>query len=143
MPDRHSPKRPAARAIARTPNPADPRRLRVEEQAITSLTLHRSNPRTHSEKQIRQIAASIETFGFTNPVLIDSSNTVIAGHGRVRAAKQLGLDTVPTIQLEHLTQEQVRAYVIADNKLAECAGWDRHLLARGYALHSSSPYLLW
>ncbi len=129
MPDRDFPERPAARAIARTPNPADPRRLRVKEQAIASLALRRNNPRTHSEKQIRQIAASIETFGFTNPVLIDSSNTVVAGHGRVRAAKQLGLDTVPTIQLEHLTQEQVRAYVIADNKLAEGAAWDRDLLA--------------
>jgi ParB-like chromosome segregation protein Spo0J len=103
--------------------------LRVEERPIASLALRRNNPRTHSEKQIRQIAASIETFGFTNPVLIDSSSTVIAGHGRVRAAKRLGLETVPTIQLEHLTKEQVRAYVIADNKLAECAGWDRDLLA--------------
>jgi 16S rRNA G966 N2-methylase RsmD len=111
------------------PSAAEHRDLRIEEQAIASLTLRRNNPRTHSEKQIRQIAASIETFGFTNPVLIDSSSTVIAGHGRVRAAKQLGLETVPTIQLEHLTKEQVSAYVIADNKLAECAGWDRDLLA--------------
>ena len=103
--------------------------LQVEERSIASLALRRNNPRTHSEKQIRQIAASIETFGFTNPVLIDAKSTVIAGHGRVRAAKQLGLDSVPTIQLEHLTEEQVRAYVIADNRLAECAGWDRDLLA--------------
>ena len=105
------------------------RDLKIESRPIASLTLRRNNPRTHSEKQIRQIAASIETFGFTNPVLIDASNTVIAGHGRVRAAKQLGMDTVPTLQLEHLTDEQVRAYVIADNKLAECAGWDQDLLA--------------
>ena len=105
------------------------RDLKITSLAIASLTLRRNNPRTHSEKQIRQIAASIETFGFTNPVLIDTSGTVIAGHGRVRAAKQLGMDTVPTVQLEHLTDEQVRAYVIADNKLAECAGWDRDLLA--------------
>jgi len=103
--------------------------LRIEPRPIASLALRRNNPRTHSEKQIRQIAASIETFGFTNPVLIDTSGTVIAGHGRVGAAKQLGMDTVPTVQLEHLTDEQVRAYVIADNKLAECAGWDRDLLA--------------
>lgn len=103
--------------------------LSIEQRPIASLALRRNNPRTHSEKQIRQIAASIETFGFTNPVLIDAARTVIAGHGRLRAAKQLGMDTVPTVQLEHLTQEQVRAYVIADNKLAECAGWDRDLLA--------------
>ena len=103
--------------------------LKIEPRPIASLTLRRNNPRTHSEKQIRQIDASIKTFGFTNPVLIDATRTVIAGHGRVRAAKQLGMDTVPTLQLEHLTDEQVRAYVIADNKLAECAGWDRDLLA--------------
>ncbi len=103
--------------------------LQIEPRPIASLKLRRNNPRTHSEKQIRQIAASIETFGFTNPVLIDSTQTVIAGHGRVRAAKQLGMDTVPTVQLEHLSDAQVRAYVIADNKLAECAGWDRDLLA--------------
>ncbi len=93
--------------------------LRIEPRPIASLALRRNNPRTHSEKQIRQIAASIETFGFTNPVLIDTSGTVIAGHGRVRAAKQLGMDTVPTVQLEHLSEEQVRAYLIADNKLAD------------------------
>jgi 16S rRNA G966 N2-methylase RsmD len=103
--------------------------LSIEPRPIASLALRRNNPRTHSEKQIRQIAASIETFGFTNPVLIDTTSTVIAGHGRVRAAKRLGMDTVPTVQLEHLSDEQVRAYVIADNRLAECAGWDRDLLA--------------
>ena len=102
---------------------------RIELRPIASLRLRRNNPRTHSEKQIRQIAASIETFGFTNPVLIDRGGTVIAGHGRVRAAKQLRIEEVPTLKLEHLSEEQVRAYVIADNKLAECAGWDRDLLA--------------
>ena len=122
-------RRPTTRgvgAIAYSCTNAD---LSIKQLPITSLALRRNNPRTHSEKQVRQIAASIETFGFTNPVLIDSTSTVIAGHGRVRAAKQLGMDTVPTVQLEHLTDEQVRAYVIADNKLAECAGWDRDLLA--------------
>lgn len=109
--------------------PRERHELSIERRPIASLALRRNNPRTHSEKQIRQIAASIETFGFTNPVLIDSSSTVIAGHGRLRAAKQLGMATVPTVQLEHLTDEQVRAYVIADNKLAERAGWDRDLLA--------------
>jgi DNA modification methylase len=101
----------------------------MEPRSIAALKLRRNNPRTHSEKQIRQIADSIETFGFTNPVLIDDSDTVIAGHGRLRAAKRLGIKQVPTVRLGHLTQEQVRAYVIADNKIAECAGWDRDLLA--------------
>ena len=103
--------------------------IRVELRQVASLTLRRRNPRTHSEQQIRQIADSIQTFGFTNPVLIDQSGTVVAGHGRVRGAKLLGLETVPTITLEHLSEEQIRAYVITDNKLAENAGWDRDLLA--------------
>jgi hypothetical protein len=103
--------------------------LEIEPRAIADLVLRRNNPRTHSATQLAQLAKSIETFGFTNPVLIDRTGTVIAGHGRVRAAKQLGLSTVPTIQLEHLTDEQVRAYVIADNRLAELAGWDRDILA--------------
>jgi len=104
-------------------------RLEIEHRAIDSLVLRRSNPRTHSEKQVRQIAASIQEFGFTNPILIDRSGTIVAGHGRVRAAKQLGLTTVPTVLLEHLSEAQIRAYVIADNRLAECAGWDRDLLS--------------
>jgi len=111
------------------PSTPDLRGLRIEVRPIASLTLRRNNPRTHTERQIRQIAASIETFGFTNPVLIDASRTIIAGHGRVRAAKRLGWNSVPTIQLEHLSESQVRAYVIADNRLAEKAGWDRDLLA--------------
>jgi ParB-like chromosome segregation protein Spo0J len=105
------------------------RDLRVEERSIASLKLGRNNPRTHSKKQIRQIADSIKTFGFTNPALVDAGSTVIAGHGRVMAARLLGLETVPTIRLDHLTEAQIRAYVIADNKLAENAGWDRELLA--------------
>ncbi len=87
------------------------------------------NARTHSKHQIRQIAASIKAFGFTNPVLIDSRNTIIAGHGRVEAAKLLGIDRVPTVRLEGLTPDQIRAYVIADNRLAEKAGWDKEILA--------------
>ena len=113
----------------RRDSPPELQNLTIEPRSISSLKLRRSNPRTHSDKQIRQIADSIETFGFTNPVLIDATDTVIAGHGRVRAAKRLGIRQVPTVRLEHLTPEQVRAYVIADNKLAECAGWDRDLLA--------------
>jgi 16S rRNA G966 N2-methylase RsmD len=105
------------------------RDLHVEQRPTDSLTPRRRNPRTHSAKQIRQIADSIQTFGFTNPLLIDATGTVIAGHGRLRAAKQLGMATVPTIRLDHLSKEEVRALVIADNKLAELAGWDQDLLA--------------
>jgi ParB-like chromosome segregation protein Spo0J len=103
--------------------------LHVEERPVDSLTPRRRNPRTHSRKQIRQIADSIRTFGFTNPLLIDATGTVIAGHGRLRAAQELGIATVPTIRLDHLSKEQIRALVIADNKLAELAGWDEDLLA--------------
>jgi DNA modification methylase len=87
------------------------------------------NARTHSKKQIKQIARSIERFGFTNPVLISDENEIIAGHGRVEAAKLLGIESVPTLRLSHLTDAQRRAYVIADNKLAQNAGWDRDVLA--------------
>lgn len=88
-----------------------------------------NNARTHSKKQVRQIAESIRTFGFTNPVLIDRESTVLAGHGRVEAAKLLGLETVPCLRIEHMTPAQKRAYVLADNKLALNAGWDEDLLA--------------
>jgi DNA modification methylase len=86
------------------------------------------NPRTHSAKQIRQIQASIKEFGFINPVLIDGTDGIIAGHGRLEAAKLVGMNDVPTVRVDHLTLAQIRAYVIADNKLAENAGWDRELL---------------
>jgi len=87
------------------------------------------NPRTHSKRQIQQIAASIEEFGFLSPILIDGDGRILAGHGRNDAAKLRGMTTVPTIQVDHLTPEQIRAYVIADNQLAAKAGWDRELLA--------------
>jgi len=103
--------------------------LEVEVLAIGSLKPYDRNPRTHSEKQIYQIAKSISQFGFTNPVLIDSDRVVIAGHGRIEAARLLGIGEVPTIRLDHMTEAQKRAYVIADNRLAENAGWDRELLA--------------
>src|SRR6202041_1384231 len=76
----------------------------------------------------RQIAASIQAFGFTNPELLAGKSTILAGHGRVAAAKLLGMDSVATIQLEHLTVHQIRAYVVADNRLAEKAGWDKSIL---------------
>ncbi len=104
------------------------RDLAVTYLAIADLKPYARNPRTHSKKQIKQIADSIQTFGWTNPILIDRDGGVIAGHGRLEAAKLLGLDQVPTIRLEDLSEAQKRAYVIADNKLAENAGWDRDLL---------------
>src|SRR3954469_11025341 len=85
--------------------------------------------RTHSKKQIRQIARSIERFGFTSPVLVSDEGEIVAGHGRVEAAKLLGLTTVPTLRLSHLSAAERRAYLIADNKLALNAGWDQEILA--------------
>jgi DNA modification methylase len=103
--------------------------LAVVYQPIETLVPHPSNARTHSRHQIRQLADSIKAFGFTNPVLIDHKNTIIAGHGRVAAAQTLGMDRVPTIRLECLSENEIRAYVLADNKLAERAGWDKEILA--------------
>jgi ParB-like chromosome segregation protein Spo0J len=94
-------------------------RLQVSYREIEALKPRARNPRTHSPKQIGQIADSIKRFGFTNPVLIDARDEVIAGHGRLAAAKLLGLKEVPTIRLEDLSEAEVRAYVIADNRLAE------------------------
>lgn len=103
--------------------------LAIQSILIGALRPWARNARTHSKKQIRQLAESIRTFGFTNPVLIDRENTILAGHGRVEAAKSLGLEAVPCVRLEHMTPAQKRAYVIADNKLALNAGWDEELLA--------------
>jgi DNA modification methylase len=103
--------------------------LMIEEVPIAALRPWGRNARTHSKKQIRQIADSIRTFGFTNPVLIDAENTILAGHGRVAAAELLGMEAVPCVRIEHMTPEQKRAYVIADNKLALNAGWDEEILA--------------
>jgi len=87
------------------------------------------NARTHSRKQIRQIAESIRRFGFTNPVLIDGENRILAGHGRVEAAQELGMATAPCLRVDNLSPAEKRAYVVADNKLALNAGWDEELLA--------------
>ena len=87
-----------------------------------------NNSRTHSDEQVNQIASSIREFGFTNPILLDGEDGIIAGHGRLQAARLLGLDEVPTIRLDGLDELQKRAYVIADNKLALNAGWDAELL---------------
>ena len=102
--------------------------LNVQQIELEQLVPYARNARTHSESQVAQIAGSIAEFGFVNPVLIGGDNIIIAGHGRVMAAKKLGLQTVPTIKLDHLTENQRRALVIADNKIAENAGWDEELL---------------
>jgi hypothetical protein len=101
----------------------------IEPMAVARLRPSARNARTHSKKQIRQIAGSIARFGFTNPILIDGDNTVIAGHGRLEAAKLLGLQHVPALRLSGLDETQRRAYALADNKLALSAGWDRAALA--------------
>ena len=103
--------------------------LHVETVPVSALRPYSRNARTHSEKQILQIARSIETFGWTNPILADAEGGVIAGHGRLEAAKHLGVTTVPVIRIEHMSEAQKRAYIIADNKLAENAGWDDDLLS--------------
>jgi len=101
----------------------------IIEQAVSALRPYARNARTHSKAQIKQIAKSIEQFGFTNPVLVSDDGDIIAGHGRVEAAKLLGMKAVPTIALSHLSEVQRRAYVLADNKLALNAGWDKEILA--------------
>jgi len=103
--------------------------LRVEQRLVSALKPNPRNARIHTDKQKHQIARSINEFGFNNPVLIDGNDQIIAGHGRVEAAKLLGIDMIPTIRLEHLSEAQLRAYVIADNKLALNAGWDPEILA--------------
>lgn len=95
---------------------------------IADLKPRLGNPRTHSKKQIRQIARSIESFGFVNPILVDDKQQLLAGHGRLAAAKELGMEAVPVLEVTHMTEAQKRAYVIADNRLAEHAGWDDNLL---------------
>src|SRR5262245_26486972 len=87
------------------------------------------NPRRHSDRQIRQIARSIKAFGFNVPILIDQNGKVVVGHGRWRAAELLGMKEVPTIRLEHLTEAQAKAFMIADNRLSETSEWDEQLLA--------------
>jgi len=101
----------------------------IKTAQVSNLRPYANNPRTHSPKQIAQIAESIKTFGFTNPILVDHENGVIAGHGRLEAAKKLGISDVPVICLEDMSKAQKRAYILADNKLAENAGWDRETLA--------------
>ena len=102
--------------------------LQIEQTPIRALRPHRQNARTHSKRQIRQIADLIRRFGFCNAVLVDDDLNILAGHGRVKAAELLGLTSVPTVRLSHLSDAEKRAYILADNRLAEKAGWDRSLL---------------
>ncbi|MAS82738.1 MAG: hypothetical protein CMF45_08615 [Legionellales bacterium] len=102
--------------------------MQIEEVGTEELKPYEKNSRTHSKKQIGQIAKSIEEFGFTNPILIDEDNGVIAGHGRLMAAKSLKQESVPCIRLTGLTEKQRKAYIIADNKIAEGSGWDDDML---------------
>jgi DNA modification methylase len=103
--------------------------MNFENRPTHSLRPYAGNARTHSPKQIKQISRSIDRFGFNNPVLVDDDNQIIAGHGRVEAAKLLGLKTVPTVRLSHLSEDDKRAYILADNRLAEKAGYDNEILA--------------
>jgi ParB-like chromosome segregation protein Spo0J len=116
--------------------------VKITQKKVTELIPYVKNSRTHSDEQVAQIAASIKEFGWTNPILVDGSNGIIAGHGRLMAARKLGHTEVPTIELADLTETQKKAYIIADNRLALNAGWDNEmltielndLLADGFAL---------
>ena len=102
--------------------------LRVETVPLAELLPYAANARIHSDEQVAQIASSMVEFGFVNPVLVDEAGMLIAGHGRVLAARKLGLETAPTIRLGHLTEAQARAFRLADNQIALNAGWDAAML---------------
>lgn len=102
--------------------------VKIEPRSVADLIPYAANSRTHSDTQVAQIAASIKEFGWTNPILVSGDNTIIAGHGRVLAARKLGIEEVPAIVLDHLSKPQQRALVIADNQLALNAGWDMDML---------------
>jgi DNA modification methylase len=101
----------------------------IKWEAVDKLIPYAKNARTHSDEQVAQIAGSIKEFGFNNPVLVDKDNSVIAGHGRLMAARKLGMDKVPVVELEHLTESQRKAYVLADNRIALNSGWDTSMLS--------------
>jgi len=105
------------------------RDLAIEHRSISALKVNPRNARTHSRRQVKALAESVRQFGFTSPILVDDHGMILAGHGRAQAAKLLGLDRVPTIRIGDLSEAQKRAYVLADNRLAERAGWDREVLA--------------
>ncbi len=101
---------------------------KIEQRSVAKLIPYASNSRTHSDAQVAQIAASIKEFGWTNPILVSGDNSIIAGHGRLMAARKLDMEEVPVIVLDHLSKAQQRALVIADNQLALNAGWDMDML---------------
>lgn len=105
-----------------------PARLKVEYRKVADLIPYARNARTHSDEQVSRIAGSIQEFGWTNPILVDGTNGILAGHGRLAAARKLGMSEVPVIELAGLSKTQKRAYILADNKLALDAGWDDELL---------------
>tara|TARA_B100001093_G_scaffold199618_1_gene191768 strand:+ start:1317 stop:2009 length:693 start_codon:yes stop_codon:yes gene_type:complete len=117
-----------SRFMTQTPNYPVVAPEHINQSRIIDLTLYKGNPRVHSEIQIERLVNSLKEFGFTNPVLVDDTGNVIAGHGRIAAAKKLGLDEVPTITLSHLSEDQRKAYIIADNQLALNSSWDDDLL---------------
>ena len=102
--------------------------MQIEQMQVSELIPYASNARTHSKSQISQIAASIKEFGFNNPILCDGSNGIIAGHGRLLAAQKLGFESVPVIELSHLSEIQKRAYILADNKISDNAGWNEDIV---------------
>lgn len=102
--------------------------MKIIQKSVKDLIPYAKNSRTHSDAQVAQIAASIKEFGWTNPILVDGDNGIIAGHGRLMAARKLGMDEVPVIELDGMTDLQKKAYIIADNQLAMNSGWDTGLL---------------
>lgn len=108
----------------------------IETIPISELVSHEKNPRRHSKKQIRQIANSIKTFGFKVPVMVDVNNRLICGHGRIEACKLLGISEIPAIRVEDLSEDKIRAYMIADNRLTEISEWDERLLAENFKILS-------
>src|SRR6516165_3202785 len=120
------PKEGAVRQVGGLPQHGN---WQIEQVPLARLTACKANARTHSPKQLRQIAASLKRFGFIVPVLVNAENQIVAGHGRVEAAKLLGLKEVPALRLNHLSAAEQRAFAIADNRLAELAEWDRDTLA--------------
>src|SRR5689334_20456025 len=114
----------------------------IELWPIEKLIPFARNPRTHSDAQVAQIAASIAEFGFNNPILVDTRAGIIAGHGRLLAARKLQLQEVPVIVLDHLTEAQKRAYIIADNQLALNAGWDEEILGNELAALKAEDFNL-
>lgn len=115
---------------------------RLEMWPLERLRPYANNARVHSDRQVEQIAASIREFGFTAPILVDSADGILAGHGRLQAAHLLGLAEVPVVVLDHLDEVQRRAYLLADNRLAEGATWDQELLAKELAVIDLDPRLL-